>query len=166
MRNRTRRGILASLVLVVAQYAMPVSAEDPNLDWLIVTSDRFSLAAEYPAALFDDPLMTYGGGDTVWFGPNRNGAMLMISAVLAGEQSSYARVCVAGCPNTIDTVAAPAVGVVSGSIGEEVYYSKCLLADGRQSASLREMHCFHIIYQVMDRATYDPIVAHMSAALR
>jgi hypothetical protein len=166
MGHRARRPILASLVLLAAQHAPPGSAEDANLEWLVVTSDRFSLAVEYPAALFHDPLMTYGEGDTVWFGPNKDGATVMISATIAGNQTPYQRVCMSGCPNQTDAVDNPTVGAVSGYIDDKVYYSKCMVADGRQAGAPKEMHCVHAIYLISTRATYDPVVAHIATTLK
>lgn len=153
-------------MLAVMLYATPGIAEDKDLEWLVVTSDRYSLAVEYPAALFHDPLMTYGEGDTVWFGPNKDGATLMVTAIVAGGQKPFERVCATGCPNAADTVDSPTVGSVSGHIDDKLYYSSCVLADGRQAGSPQELHCFHIIYREASRAIYDPIVTRMAAALK
>jgi hypothetical protein len=158
--------ILAVLALAAIQYATPGRAEGTDSDWLMVTSNRFSLAVDYPAALFSDPLMSYGEGDTVWFGPNKDAATLMISAILAGDQTPYERACASGCPNTVSTDDKPAIGAVAGHIDDKIYYSKCLLAEGLERDSPKEIHCFHIIYKASDRSTYEPIVAHMSATLK
>jgi hypothetical protein len=166
MRHHRRSAIPESLLLTLFLWGTPAKAEDKELEWLVVTSDRFSVAAEYPAALFHDPLMTYGVGDNVWLGPNKDGATLMISARPAGGQKPYDSVCSFGCPNTVNTVDKPGVGVVLGKTSNEVYYSECVLADGREEGSAKEMHCFHIIYPTSSTSTYNPIVGRMSAALR
>jgi len=166
MQHQIRRVITVSAGLILAQCPPTGRAEETNLEWLVVTSDRFSLAVEYPAALFHDPLMTYGEGDTVWFGPNKDDATLMISAVFAGDQTPYARVCASGCPNMIASVDNPTVAAVWGFVDDKVYYSKCLLADGRETGSPKELHCLHIIYHRSTRSTYDPLVTHMEATLK
>ena len=161
-----RRAILESLLLMLFLWATPVRAEDKELEWLVVTSDRFSLVVEYPAALFHDPLMIYSVGDDVWFGPNKDGAALMISARPAGDQKPYDSVCALGCLNTVDTVDKPGVGAVRGQTGNEIYYSECVLAAGREDGLSKEMHCFHIIYPTSSASMYNPIVGRMSATLR
>ena len=76
------------------------------------------------------------------------------------------RACASGCPNTVSTDDKPAIGAVAGHIDDKIYYSKCLLAEGLERDSPKEMHCFHIIYKASDRSTYEPIVAHMCATLK
>jgi hypothetical protein len=167
MRHHRRRVIPGSLLLTLFLWAVPAKAEDSELEWLVVTSDRFSLAAEYPAALFHDLLMTYGLGDNVWFGPNRDGATLLISARPAGDQKPYDSACSLGCSNVIDAVDKPGVGAVLGKSGnDDVYYSECVLATARDDGSTKEMHCFHIIFPTSSASTYTPIVDQMSATLR
>ena len=137
MRHHRRSAIPESLLLTLFLWGTPAKAEDKELEWLVVTSDRFSVAAEYPAALFHDPLMTYGVGDNVWLGPNKDGATLMISARPAGDQKPTIA-CARLVVRTRLTRWTNQVRARWGKTSNEVHYSECVLADGREEGSAKK----------------------------
>ena len=140
---------------------MAVGCTTDRLGWTEVRADPFSLRVDYPAKLFTGGFQSRGRDDVQWiFGPYPNGTSLMLRAARdIRTRDPYQAACTFACPGETYRLDAKSVGISSGQVGNNIYFSKCVRHG-------QEMHCLHVIYPAADRSRFAAVVTRMSGTLQ